>query len=85
MYVEPYDRPRGEPARANSSSLAVSLLWGTLLFGILLIAVLYGEVSKEEAASGSLPLFKQCFSAARGAALCFQRDVSTPRLAPGGT
>ena len=86
MYVEPYDRPRGEPARANSSSLAVSLLWGTLLFGILLIAVLYGEVSKEEAARpGVSPLFKQCFSAARGAALCFQRVVSTPRLAPGGT
>ena len=75
MYVEPYDRPRGEPARANSSSLVVSLLWGTFLFVILLIAVRYGEVSKEQAARpGVSPLFQQCFSGSRGAALCVQRE-----------
>ena len=86
MYVEPCDRPRGEPAPANSSFLVVSLLWGTLLFGILLIVVRYAEVSKEETARpGVSPLFKQCFSGARGAALCFQRDVSTRRLARGGS
>ena len=86
MYVEPCDRPRGEPARSNSSSLVVSLLWGTLLFSILLIAVRRGEVSKEETARpGVSPLFKQCFSGSRGAALSFQRDVSPPRLSPDGT
>ena len=75
MYVEPCDRPHGEPARANSSSLVVSLLWGTFLFVILLIAVRYGEVSKEQAARpGVSPLFKQCFSGSRGAALCVQRE-----------
>jgi hypothetical protein len=79
MYVEPCDRPRGEPARANSSFLVVSLLWGTLLFGILLIAVQYGEVSKEEAARrGVSPAFKQCLSGSRGAPLCFQRFSTHP-------
>jgi hypothetical protein len=50
------------------------------------MAVLRAEVGTEETARPEVStLFKQCFSGSRGAALSFQRDVSTPRLAPDGT
>jgi hypothetical protein len=86
-YVRRALRPSSRRASPGTFEFSSgSLLWGTLLFGILPIAVQYGEVSKEEAARrGVSPAFKQCLSGSRDAPLCFQRDASTPRFAPGTT
>jgi anti-sigma factor RsiW len=47
--IEPCERHRGEPAPTNSDSVVASALWAAFLFGILLVAVLCGEVNQKEA------------------------------------
>ena len=48
MFLAPSDRPRGEQAPPSPDSGMESVLWATFLFGILLVVVLWGEVSQQE-------------------------------------